>query len=234
MPAHRIGIIHPGEMGSFVAASAANSGQKVFWASKSRSHKTCRRAEELNFADAGSISSLCTDCDMIFSVCPPHAAEDVAEMVLQEGFKGLYLDANAISPMRVNRIGQKLSAAGIRFVDGGIIGVPNWQSDQTCLYLSGDSAGTVAACFSAGPLQAEVVGSDPGKASALKMCYAANTKGTTALICSVVATAESLGVKHELLNQWAREGSPLATAICAPSLPFLAQRIVSITSTLLS
>jgi hypothetical protein len=42
------------------------------------------------------------------------------------------------------------------------------------------------------------------------MCYAANTKGTTALICAVIAAAESLGVREELQNQWSREGSALA------------------------
>lgn len=210
MQQHIIGIIHPGEMGSFVAASAANSGQKVLWASKNRSDKTRQRAEKSNLIDAVSIQSLCNDCDMIFSVCPPHAAEDVAAGVLQEGFKGLYLDANAISPMRVEHIEQKLSAAGIQFVDGGIIGVPNWQNAKTRIYLSGNGAETVAECFSAGPLQAEVIGDNAGKASALKMCYAARTKGTTALISTVVAAAESLGVKRELLNEWSRDGSPQA------------------------
>ncbi len=36
----KIGILHPGEMGISIAASATNSGHEVYWASESRSNKT--------------------------------------------------------------------------------------------------------------------------------------------------------------------------------------------------
>jgi 3-hydroxyisobutyrate dehydrogenase-like beta-hydroxyacid dehydrogenase len=68
----------------------------------------------------------------------------------------------------------------------------------------------VAECFKSGPFETEVIGDEIGKASALKMCYAANTKGTTALLCAVVAAAEGLGVREELERQWSRGGSEYA------------------------
>jgi len=34
------------------------------------------------------------------------------------------------------------------------------------------------------------------------MCYAAYSKGTTALLAAILATAESLGVRDELYEQW--------------------------------
>lgn len=74
-------------------------------------------------------------------------------------------------------------------LDGGIIGRPAWEPGTPWLYLSGEEAGTAAACFSDGPLQAVVIGEEPGQASALKMCYAAWTKGRTALLCAILATA---------------------------------------------
>jgi 3-hydroxyisobutyrate dehydrogenase-like beta-hydroxyacid dehydrogenase len=116
----------------------------------------------------------------------------------------MYLDANAISPQRVERISRRMLNAGVVFVDGGIIGGPAWSPGRTWLYLSGPGAEAVASLFSEGPLQIEVMGQEIGKASALKMCYAANTKGTTALLCAVVATAERLGVWKELQQQWTR------------------------------
>ena len=210
MATNPIGIIHPGEMGSFVAGAVLKSGYKVLWASEDRSSQTRVRAENIKLADAGSISALCEKCDVILSVCPPHAAEDVADQVLANGFKGLYLDANAISPQRVKGMAEKLSAAGIQFVDGGIIGLPDWSGGRTWLYLSGGQAAAVEKYFSSGLLIARVIGDQPGRASALKMCYAANTKGTKALICAVNATAESLGVREELQRQWAMEGTDLA------------------------
>lgn len=205
----KVGVIHPGEMGSFVAASALNSGNDVYWASAERSPRTRERAQTVKLKDAGTISDLSKNCSIIISVCPPHAAEEVASHVVQTGFNGIYLDANAISPQRVRRIGQKLTEANIAFVDGGIIGLPDWQTGKTWLYLAGKRAEEVADCFTAGLLKAIVIGDAFGKASALKMCYAAHTKGTTALQCAVGAAAQALGVWEELQRQWEKEESGL-------------------------
>jgi 3-hydroxyisobutyrate dehydrogenase-like beta-hydroxyacid dehydrogenase len=95
-----------------------------------------------------------------------------------------------------------MESTGIRFVDGGIIGGPAWEPNGTCLYLSGKNAEQIAGIFSAGPLETKVIDMEIGKASALKMCYAAYSKGTTALLCAVLGTAESLGVRKELYQQW--------------------------------
>ena len=201
----RIGILHPGNMGVFVAASAQNSGCEVYWVSEGRSDQTLERAAKFNLRDAGTLSDLCETCSILISVCPPHAAEDVADQALSCGFTGLYVDANAISPQRVARIGEKMVAAGMAFVDGGIVGGPSWQSGGTWLYLAGKQAGTAASCFSAGPLEADVIGETIGKASALKMCYASWTKGSTALLSAILATADALDVWENLRVQWERD-----------------------------
>ena len=198
----KIGILHPGEMGVSVAASTINSGHEVYWVSKGRSDKTRLRAEKYNLIEVASLSQLYRTVEVILSICPPHAAEDVARSVLNEGFKGHYLDANAISPQRCIKIGQLMDASGIHFIDGGIIGGPAWNPKETWLYLSGRDAQIITDCFSSGPLETKIIGSEIGKASALKMCYAAYSKGTTALLAAILATADSLGVRDELYQQW--------------------------------
>lgn len=200
----RIGILHPGAMGISLAASAHNSGHQVLWASEGRSAASRERAAEHGLEDAGTLARLCAACSIIVSVCPPHAAEAVADEVLAAGFGGMYVDANAIAPQRATRIGETLQQAGIAFVDGGIIGGPAWQTG-TVLYLAGPRADEIAACFAAGPLETRVVGPAIGRASALKMCYAAYTKGSTALLCAVLAAAERSGVRDELYSQWNSE-----------------------------
>jgi 3-hydroxyisobutyrate dehydrogenase-like beta-hydroxyacid dehydrogenase len=87
-------------------------------------------------------------------------------------------------------------------VDGGIIGGPAWTSGKTVLALSGTSAAKAAALFAGSALATRVIGEDIGAASALKMCYAAVSKGTTALIAAVLATAGELGVRHALERLW--------------------------------
>jgi len=210
MAPQQIGILYPGEMGISIAASAQNSGHTVYWASAGRSAATQRRAAKFELRDAQTLAQLCAECSIIVSVCPPDAAETVADQVIAQGYQGLYLDANAIAPQRAERIGKAMDAAKISFVDGGIIGGPAWQPGTTWLYLSGPQAATAAACFAAGPLATQVIGETIGKASALKMCYAAYTKGTTALLAAVVATADQLDVGEELYQQWAREEADAA------------------------
>ena len=202
-----IGILHPGEMGVSVAASAIHSGYKVYWISDGRSNKTRQRAEENKLTEIGSSSQLCHTCEIIFSVCPPHAAEDIAKSVIESGFKGSFVDANAISPQRTIRIGKMMEENNIHFVDGGIIGRPAWQPGETWLYLSGENTQVIADCFSSGPLETKIIGDEIGKASALKMCYAAYTKGTIALLAAILATAESLGVRDDLYQQWGMDDS---------------------------
>ncbi len=201
----KVGILHPGNMGISIAASVQNSGCEVYWASEGRSAQTHGRAEKHNLRDAGTLPDLCHTCSILISVCPPHAAEELASQVLACGFTGLYLDANAISPQRVARIGERMTAAGVSFVDGGIIGGPAWEPGSTWLYLAGEQADMAAACFSAGPLETHIVGEEIGKASALKMCYAAWTKGSTALLSAIVAAADALDVWEELRAQWDRD-----------------------------
>ena len=202
-------------MGVSVAASARNGGHDVYWASQGRSSQTRARAEAAGLHDLGDVARLCERCSVIVSVCPPHAAEEVADEVLHQGYAGLYLDANAIAPGRALRMAHSMAAAGIAFVDGGIIGGPAWEAGRTWLYLSGQEAPAAAALFSAGPLETEVIGDQVGKASALKMCFAANTKGTTALLCAMLAAAESLGVREELERQWSRYESGFAEEAAA-------------------
>ncbi len=210
MTKRNIGILHPGNMGISIAASVQNSGHSVYWASEGRSPQTRERAERFELLDGGAVEKLCETCSVIVSVCPPHAAEEVANQVLAYSFEGLYLDANAISPQRAKRIGQAVVESGATFVDGGIIGGPAWEPGRTWLYLSGRDAEIAASCFSDGPLEVSVIGEEIGKASALKMCYAAYTKGTTALLCAILAAAETLGVREELQHQWSRGGSDFA------------------------
>jgi len=215
MPTETIGILHPGAMGISVAASALQTGHQICYASEGRSGATRARASKHNLRDLSTLSKLCQTCSIIISVCPPHAAEEVAQQVIDCGFKGLYLDANAISPQKTERIGEILSSVGIAFVDGGIIGGPAWTPGETWLYLSGKEAETkrIADCFSAGLLETSILGEEIGKASAIKMCYASYTKGTTALLSAILALAEASGVRPELMRQWERDwpGFPAQT-----------------------
>lgn len=199
----RIGLIHPGAMGASVGAAARSNQHTVLWASQGRSADTIARAQRANLEDVGSVADLVAASEIVLSVCPPHAAGDVAQEVLALGFKGIYVDCNAISPNRTRAIQQIVEGAGTTYVDGGIVGGPAWRREAgTHLYLSGQRAAEVAACFTDSPLLASVVSDRIGAASAVKMGYAAYTKGTTALLTAILGMVEREGVRANLQQQW--------------------------------
>lgn len=197
-----IGILHPGEMGISLAATALNSGMTVYWCTQDRSDASKARAKQLGITALATYQEICDTCDVLISVCPPHAATELAEKVIACNFQGLFADVNAIAPETVKAIGMRMQQHAIDFVDGGIIGLPATRPGTTWLYLSGAKAGEVAACFNKGPLETEVLGDDIGQASGLKMCFAANSKGTAALHAAILGTAEVMGVRAALERQW--------------------------------
>jgi 3-hydroxyisobutyrate dehydrogenase-like beta-hydroxyacid dehydrogenase len=182
----------------------------VYWLSAGRSPRTRQRAKAAGLLDAATLSALC-ELPVIASICPPEFAEPVAEQVTAAGFRGTYLDANALAPARKQRMAERMESAGIRFVDGGIIGLPPAGPGETWLILSGEAAPGLVGYFSSGPITAEAIGPEIGRASALKMCFAAHNKGMIALRTAVLATARHYGVLDGLKQQWTRRGLSLDT-----------------------
>jgi len=189
----RIAILHPGQMGATVGRALVEAGHDVGWLPEGRGAGTRRRAEEAGLTALDDVA----DRDLVVSVCPPAAAVDTARSVA--GFSGLYLDANAVSPGTASEVAAVVAGS---YVDGGIVGPPPVRAGSTRLFLSGSRAGEVAAVFAGSRLEPVVLDGDTA-ASALKMTYAAWTKGTAALLVAIRATAQGHGVDDELLAEWA-------------------------------
>ena len=191
-----VGLLHPGEMGAALGGALHERGETVLWASAGRGPATAERAERARLEDAGEIAELCRSCEILLSVCPPHAALDVAREAA--GFTGLYVDANAISP----ETARAAAEFHPRFVDGGIVGAPPTEAGTTRLYLSGAEAEQVAALFSGTSVDTRVISDKVGAASALKAAYAGWTKGSAALLLTVRELARAEGVEDALLEEW--------------------------------
>ncbi len=194
----KIAVLHPGAMGASVCAALAAAGAQVFWVEDGRSDATRQRAQA--FDSLPSLPALRGNVEAVVSVCPPAAAQAMSEAVHATGFDGWYMDANAIEPARAQLLHARW---GERYIDGGIVGPPAGQSGTTRLYLSGPHAATAAAWFSGSLLEAVPIDGSVTAASALKMCYAAYTKGQAALLLAVRALADRLGVGEALVSEWA-------------------------------
>jgi 3-hydroxyisobutyrate dehydrogenase-like beta-hydroxyacid dehydrogenase len=206
-----VGLLHPGEMGSVVGACLSAGGARVVWASAGRSDATRRRASQAGLDDSRTLAAVVAASDVVLSVCPPGSAVDVAGLVAAQRFRGLYVDANAVAPGTAREVDAIVGRAGAEFVDGGIIGPPPREPGTTRLYLAGPRAGEVASLFKGTALEAIVLPGDVGTASALKMVYAAWTKGSSALLIAVRALAIREGVDGALRGEWERSQPGLGT-----------------------
>jgi 3-hydroxyisobutyrate dehydrogenase-like beta-hydroxyacid dehydrogenase len=197
-----IGLLHPGEMGAAVGGCLVSVGHTVLWDPDGRSRASTGRALGAGLDGAG-MAAVIGRSSVILSICPPHAALDVARHVAEQGYDGIYVDANAVSVATAAQVASLVTASGATYVDGGIIGPPPENAGHARLYLSGRQAPEVQALFRRCALEARIAEGQPYAASAVKMAYAAWTKGTSALLLACRALARAEGVERTLLAEWA-------------------------------
>ena len=119
----------------------------------------------------------------------------------------LYVDANAVSPATVGAIAELLGHD--RVVDGAIIGPPAWEPGRTAIWLAGPAAATVAAFFAGSPFAAHVLDGPVGAASALKACFALQSKALPAVWAALDAAARAYGIEHAVREELTRFGVDL-------------------------
>ncbi|MFI2031879.1 DUF1932 domain-containing protein [Streptomyces buecherae] len=196
-----VGILHPGSMGATVAACAATNASAVLWCELGRSIASVERAARFGLTPVATLAELLDRSDILISLCPPSAAEDLARDVAGHRFAGAYVEANAISPTRVQRIAAFLGP-DVTVVDGGVVGSPPVGGKTSTLYLSGpaETTGRVEALFAGTAVRTAVLGPEIGKASALKLAYASFQKTSRVLVALAVGMAREYGVDEELVR----------------------------------
>ena len=190
----RVGLLHPGEMGAAIGALLVERGHEVLWRPSGRSAATAGRAAAAGLTGADDV----LDVDVVLSVCPPHAALDVARSV--QGTRALVIDANAVSPMTARQVGEVI---GERWVDGGIVGPPPDTGDHAPVHVRAARDRGVGAVAGT-RLEPVVLDGSPVAASSLKMAYAAWTKGSAALLLAALDSARGNGVEDALRAEWSR------------------------------
>ncbi|MBI4290042.1 MAG: NAD(P)-dependent oxidoreductase [Betaproteobacteria bacterium] len=205
-------------MGAAVGGCLVGRGHRVVSPCAERSAETRSRAAAAGIEDVGTLAKALQAAEIVLSVCPPHGAMELAREVAGRNFRGIYVDGNAVSPDSARAIGRVVEAGGASFIDGGIVGPPPGNGVRVWLYLCGARAGDIAECFTGSDVVAEVLGAHLGAASALKMCFAAWSKGSTALLGAIRSLAQHEGVDAALLAEWAHS---------APDLPKRSQNIAT-------
>jgi 3-hydroxyisobutyrate dehydrogenase-like beta-hydroxyacid dehydrogenase len=188
-------------MGAAVGGCLVSVGHEVLWDPARRSRATTGRALAAELTGV-AFDRLIAKSSVILSICPPHAALDVARQVAGAGYAGCYVDANAVSVATAEQVAAIVTGGGATYVDGGIIGPPPETAGHTRLYLSGPQANEVRPLFNRSSLDARIAEGPLYAASSVKMAYAAWTKGSSALLLAARALARASGVERTLLAEW--------------------------------
>ena len=200
-----IAVIAMGEMGSGVAARLVERGSRVRTNLRGRSEASAERAKAAGVEIAPDDEALVAGCDLVLSIVPPARAGDLGRRLLPPiramGGGAVYVDCNAVAPQTVTAIAAPFEAAGIAFVDAGIVGgPPDPTGYNPRIYASGSRAGDFARLTGLG-LDIPVLSDRVGDASALKMAYAGTTKGVSAVMAAMMLGAARAGVAEAFVQE---------------------------------
>ena len=205
MSVHTVAILSPGDMGSGVGYALGQNDFDVITYLRGRSNRTRELAAQAHFRDIPTLGLLVEQADVILSILVPDqavsVANDVASAMKLTGKHAVYADCNAVSPQTTRRIEAIITDAGGQYVDGGIIGGSPTRGVPPRFYVSGEHADVVTELDGKG-ITVKPLGTEIGRASGIKMCYAALTKGTATLQTALLTAAESMNLTDELVAEF--------------------------------
>lgn len=205
MPIQAVGLLSPGDMGHVVGQVLLRHGMPVLTCLQGRSERTRMLSRQAGIAEVPTYEQLVRETDMLLSILVPEQAMNTAHLVAEALRRAetttLYVDCNAVSPRTVRAMAEVITAVGSRFVDAGIIGSPPRREGITRFYASGPDVDVFAELGRYG-LDVRPLGWEIGQASGIKMCYAAFTKGTTALATGLLTIAHSMGLYEPLVQEF--------------------------------
>jgi 3-hydroxyisobutyrate dehydrogenase-like beta-hydroxyacid dehydrogenase len=217
-------------MGHSVGEVLGKNGLRVITCLRDRSARTQRLAVEAGIDDVPTYRDLVREADVILAILVPaqaiNAARRVAQAISEEGAAVVYADCNAIAPQTSRAVGELIVASEGVYVDASIIGGPPRGESRPRFYVSGPDTGALEALGAYG-LDVTVLGEEIGLAAAIKMCYSAWTKGSTALCTELLIAAKAMGVFDALVKEFDSSQSMMGWRMQRlPAMPIKSRRFV--------
>lgn len=221
-----VGLLHPGNMGSAIGAQLTQHGHTVLWDPRGRSTATADRATHADLQPA-ELTEILTRAEIVLSVCPSAAAEEVAELVREHHYTGTYVDANAVSRARMIRINDLFTDSAATVVDAAICGPPPRHDTHPRIYLAGPQTATqrVHQLLTSSSLDTTVLSETIGAASILKITVASYMRTVRPAAALAHALADEYGITDALVREAEHFGQkPLADRDYLPSVAARAWR----------
>ncbi len=205
MSIESVAILSPGDMGHAIGQLLREHELHVLTCLAGRSDRTRQLSEQAGITDVSSINELVAQSDILMSVtvseAVPGLCQEISEATRATGTDLLFAECNAIAPELSRDMESVLKSGGARYVDASIIGGPPRNGSSPRVYASGDNVAEFLQLRDFG-LDVRDLGDQLGRASGIKMCYAAMTKGTTALHAELLIAAEKLGLTDEVMAEF--------------------------------
>lgn len=209
MVINTVAILSPGDMGHAVGQTLREHELRVVTCLTGRSGRTRALSEQAGIEDVPDFADMVAQSDLIMSMtvsgAVPEICRQVAEAITSTGHTDLlFAECNAIAPQTAKVMETVITSAGGRFLDASIIGGPPRNGRSPRFYASGVHAPEFEQLRDFG-LDVRNIGTTTGRASGIKMCYAAMTKGSAALHSQLLMAAEMMGLYQPLLQEFQRE-----------------------------
>jgi len=227
-----VAILSPGDMGHAIGQLLKEHEMRVLTCLAGRSERTKELSNKAGIEDVPNLNELVEQSDVVMSVtvseAVPGLCNEIADAVKATCTDLLFAECNAIAPSLSAEMQKVLNEGGARYVDASIIGGPPRNGSSPRLYVSGDNAADMEQLREFG-LDVRNLGGHLGRASGIKMCYAAMTKGTTALHTELMIAAEKMNLREELMAEFANGQQPAITRMegWIPAMPAKSRRWVS-------
>ncbi len=232
MSIETLAILSPGDMGHAIGRLLRENELRVLTCLTGRSSRTRELSELAGIIDVPDMNDLVEQSDIVMSVtvseAVPGLCKEIADAVKATGTDLLFAECNAIAPALSREMEGVLNASGARYVDASIIGGPPRNGSSPRVYASGDNVAEFEQLRDFG-LDVRNLGPELGRASGIKMCYAAMTKGTTALHAELLIAAEKLGLTEEVMAEFAGSQPAVVQRMegWLPGMPAKSRRWVS-------
>ena len=197
MAIETVAILSPGDMGHAVGQLLREHELKVVTCLAGRSQRTKDLAELAGITDAPDLNDMVAQSQIILSISVsemvPSICQQVADAIKATNANVLFAECNAISPQLSRQMEPIITEAGGRYIDASIVGGPPLNGSSPRFYASGDNTAEFEGLANFG-LDVRTTGTEVGQASGIKMCYAAMTKGSSALYSELLMAAEMMGL----------------------------------------
>ena len=163
-----------------------------------------KRALEAQVRPARSAADAARGAAIVISAVTADAAAAVAMQAakyLQAG--QIFFDINSASPATKSASARHVEAASAHFVEGAVMAPVFGRGIRVPILAGGPHAQTAAQILNAMGMNIRPVSTEPGRASATKLCRSIMIKGIEALIIDCAVAASKWGVESEVFKSLA-------------------------------